>query len=294
MATVLTRRLSWIANKSVSLYSKSTSVAFLGPVGTYSHAAVLAFFGNNVSLIDSLTIDDVFHAVDTGAAQYGVVPVENSTEGAINNTLDCLVETRLKISGEVIVPVEHNLMYLTGTDPSALHKIVSHKQSLAQCRKWLAVHQAGVLQTEVGSNAEAARIAAREKNVAAIASTMAAELYGLEIGASGIQDQKDNSTRFLILATQHPRASGKDKTSTLIYTENRPGALFRVLEPFEHYKVSLTRIETRPSRKTIWDYVFFVDFEGHVDDQPVQHVLERLKDCTAEVKLLGSYPMAAK
>ncbi|MEX2132288.1 MAG: prephenate dehydratase [Pseudohongiellaceae bacterium] len=278
----------------MSPYSRSTRVAFLGPVGTYSHTAVLVYFGDSVTLLDCPTIDDVFHSVDSGAAQFGVVPVENSTEGAINNTLDCLVDTTLKIRGEVIVPVEHNLMYLDGTDPAKIIKIVSHKQSLAQCRKWLTANHAGVEQTEVASNAEAARIAAREKNVAAIAGSMAAGLYGLKIGASGIQDQKNNSTRFLILATRYPEPSGGDKTSTLIYAENRPGALFRILEPFERYQVSLTRIETRPSRKAMWDYVFFVDFEGHVDDQPVRHVLERLKDCTAEVKLLGSYPMAAK
>ena len=281
-------------SKSVSSPTAQTRVAFLGPRGTFSHSAVLNFFGESAALLDYPTIDDVFAAVDSGAADFGVVPVENSTEGAVNNTLDCLVDTELKIAGEVIVPIEHHLLAQAGTAKTAITRILSHKQSLAQCRKWLAKNWPDTAQVEVASNAEAARIAAREAGTAAIAGQMAATLYELEIIAPAIQDQKDNSTRFLVMGWEFPPASGRDKTSTLIYTENRPGALFRVLEPFERYQVSLTRIETRPSRTTVWDYVFFVDFEGHVSDAAVRQVLDKLKDCTAEVKILGSFPMARR
>ncbi|MBT8148210.1 MAG: ACT domain-containing protein, partial [Gammaproteobacteria bacterium] len=178
------------------------------------------------------------------------------------------------------------------TDTSSLRKVVSHKQSLAQCRKWLASHWSQLPQEEVASNAQAACIAAEQEGVAAIAGKMAADAYGLQIKASAIQDQPNNSTRFLVVGKHDRSPTGKDKTSTLIYTENRPGALFRVLEPFEQQQVSLTRIETRPSRKEVWDYVFFVDFEGHVSDAPVAQVLSQLAGRTVEIKLLGSYPMA--
>ncbi len=268
------------------------AIAFLGPAGTFSHAAVLEVFGNDVRLFNCSTIDDVFVAVEAGEAKYGVVPVENSTEGAVNNTLDCLVATDLKIVGEVVVPIEHHFMVQHGTELSTITKVVSHKQSLAQCRKWLARNWPALDTEEVASNAEAARIASQTPGIAAIAGKMAAEAYGLEIVCSAIQDQKDNSTRFLIMGKHYRSATGKDKTSTLVYTENRPGALFRVLEPFAQHQVSLTRIETRPSRKEAWDYVFFIDFQGHRSDEAVREVLSRLAGRTVEVKLLGSYPMA--
>jgi chorismate mutase/prephenate dehydratase len=269
-----------------------SAVAFLGPAGTFSHSAVLAVFGPDVRLLDCATIDDVFGAVQEDRARYGVVPVENSTEGAVNNTLDCLLDTTLKIVAEVVVPIEHHFMLKSGTGSAALSKVVSHKQSLAQCRKWLQANWPQLPQEEVSSNAQAARIASQQDGVAAIAGRMAAETYGLEIVSSAIQDQRNNSTRFLVMGKHARRPSGRDKTSTLIYTENRPGALFRVLEPFERHQVSLTRIETRPSRKEIWDYVFFVDFEGHESDKAVKQVLAQLSGRTVEIKLLGSYPMA--
>ncbi|MCB1671584.1 MAG: prephenate dehydratase [Pseudomonadales bacterium] len=268
------------------------AVAFLGPPGTFSHAAVLEVFGHDVRLLDCATIDDVFVAVSNDMARYGVVPVENSTEGAVNNTLDCLVATELKIVAEVVVPIEHHFMVRPGTDIRELQKVVSHKQSLAQCRKWLAANWPALPQEEVASNAQAAKMVSESSTLAAIAGRMAAETYGLDIVSAAIQDQKDNSTRFLVMGKHDRAATGKDKTSTLIYTENRPGALFRVLEPFEQQQVSLTRIETRPSRKEAWDYVFFIDFQGHRSDRSVSEVLARLAERTVEVKLLGSYPMA--
>ena len=267
-------------------------VAFLGPSGTFSHGAVLKVFGMGAKLVGCSTIDDVFLAVEDAQASFGVVPVENSTEGAVNNTLDCLLETRVRIVGEVVVPIEHHLLARPGTKQGQLSAVVSHKQSLAQCRKWLARECPKLAQQEATSNAAAASLAAETPGLAAIAGSMAAEAYGLEILAPGIQDLSDNSTRFLVIGDETKPATGCDKTSLLIHTENKPGALFRVLEPFERNGVSLTRIETRPSRKGVWDYVFFIDFEGHVDDAPVAQVLEKLTHCTAEVRLLGSYPRA--
>ncbi len=267
-------------------------MAFLGPVGTYSHVAVLDYFGDAPQLRACPNIDDVFASLNAGNADFAVVPVENSTEGAVNNTLDCLVDMKQRIVGEIVLPIEHYLMCQAGSSQAQLGKIFSHRQSLAQCRKWLASNYPDVEQVECSSNAEAAKIAASDVSAAAIASKTAAQLYQLEIRAEKIQDQKNNSTRFLVLANAEMQPTGKDKTSTLIYTENKPGALFHILEPFEHFQVNLTRIETRPSRKEIWDYVFFVDFEGHIQDGPVQQVLDKLKSCTAEVKLLGSYPAA--
>lgn len=271
---------------------KDARVAFLGPIGTYSHAAVLDYFGDKPILRECPNIDDVFASLNTGNADFAVVPVENSTEGAVNNTLDCLVDMKQKIVGEIVVPIEHYFMTQAETDLAYLKKIISHRQSLAQCRKWLAINHPDVEQVECASNGEAAKLAARDSSAAAIAGKTAAQLYGLEIRAEKIQDLKNNSTRFLVLASAEMQPTGKDKTSTLIYTENKPGSLFHILEPFEQFQVNLTRIETRPSRKEIWDYVFFVDFEGHIQDGPVQQVLDKLKGCTAEVKLLGSYPAA--
>lgn len=268
------------------------AVAFLGPAGTFSHSAALTVFGPAVALLDCSTIDDVFAAVEQDRARYGVVPVENSTEGAVNNTLDCLVATRLRIVAEVVVPIEHHFMTRPGTRLDALTKVVSHKQSLAQCRRWLATHWPALPQEEVASNAQAAKLAAEGENIAAIAGRMAAEAYGLDVISAAIQDQSDNSTRFLVMGKHERAATGRDKTSTLVYTENKPGALFRVLEPFEQHQVSLTRIETRPSRKEVWDYVFFIDFEGHCRDEAVSQVVSKLSTRAVEVKVLGSYPMA--
>ena len=200
--------------------------------------------------------------------------------------------TELKIVGEIVVPIEHHFMVKAGTDLDKLEKVVSHKQSLAQCRKWLARNWPTLLQEEAASNAQAARLAAQQAGVAAIAGKMAADAYSLEIISSAIQDQSDNSTRFLVIGKHTRIATGQDKTSTLIYTENRPGALFRVLKPFEQHQVSLTHIETRPSRKEAWDYVFFIDFQGHRSDAAVKQVLAELTSCTVEIKVLGSYPMA--
>lgn len=267
-------------------------VAFLGPFGTFSHAAVDSHFGAAVERISVPSIDEVFQAVEQGQAEFGVVPVENSTEGAVTTTQECLIDTGLYIIAEVVIPIVHNILINPQARPEEIRRIVSHRQSLAQCRGWLKQHWPGVEQHEVSSNAEAARLAAEDRSTAAIAGLMAAETYGLSVLAAGIQDRSNNSTRFFVLAREKAAPTGRDKTSILVYTENKPGALFRVLEPFEKNQVSLTRIETRPARDGMWAYVFFIDFEGHMEDEPVRRVFAQLDECTVKIKNLGSYPAA--
>jgi chorismate mutase/prephenate dehydratase len=278
---------------TTNLDAKNPKVAFLGPIGTYSQAAVISHFGSACVLVDYPSIDEVFIAVEAGVVDFGVVPVENSTEGAINNTQDCLVESKVKLVGEVVVAIEHNFLIDEKSDAAELNVIASHKQSLAQCRNWLKLHYPDVKLLECASNAEAAVLAKKDSRVAAIAGALAAEIYDLKILHSSIQDHDHNSTRFLVLARQDTVPTGSDKTSVLIYTGNKPGALFRILQPFEDFQVSLSKIETRPSKKEAWEYVFFIDFEGHIEDQLIHELFKQLQQCTAEIKVLGSYPVAA-
>ncbi len=267
-------------------------IAYLGPQGTFTHAAADHHFGESASKRSLPSIDDVFAEVESGRARFGVVPVENSTEGAVTITQECLMDTTLNIIAEVIIPIEHNLLLHPQASLAGVRRIVSHRQSLAQCRHWLKANLPGLPTVEVASNAEAARLAAEDPATAAIAGERAALLYGLPIVSARIQDKRNNSTRFLVLSREQAARTGRDKTSILVCTENRPGALFRVLEPFNSFAVSLTKIETRPARDSIWAYVFFIDFEGHRDDAAVRSVLEQLEDRTVSVKFLGSYPMA--
>ncbi len=273
---------------------QASKVAYLGPPGTFSQTAVLNHFGENCALQACNSIDDAFAAVGKGDVDYAVVPVENSTEGVVNNTQDCLVDTALVIVGEEIVPIEHQLMLPKAGSNQDIRVIASHKQSLAQCRQWLQKQYPDASLLECASNAEAARLAASEPHTAAIAGRTAATIYGLDIIAENIQDQQHNSTRFLIMGQQGVDATGQDKTSILVYASNRPGALFYVLEPFENLKISLTKIDSRPSKRKAWEYVFFIDFEGHQDDDKVQELFSRLQSCTEEVKVLGSYPAFAR
>ncbi len=266
-------------------------VAYLGPEGTYSQLAAMEFFGAGVELVDCASIDDVFIAVEEGRVSYGIVPVENSTEGAINNTQDCLVDSTARIIGEQVVSIEHCLLVQEASSKADIKKIASHKQSLAQCRAYLTKNFPNVQQIECSSNAEAAILAQADGSTAAIASELAGRLYNLHSLESRIQDKSNNRTRFLVLALEETEASGYDKTSILVYTENKPGALFRVLEPFEKLGLSLTKIETRPSKKEAWEYVFFIDFEGHVDDEATKSLFSALKLSRVEVKVLGSYPL---
>ncbi len=267
-------------------------IAFLGPEGTYTHAATLKHFGHAVNLAPQTTIDEVFREVEAGAAHYGIVPVENSTEGMVNTTLDSFMQSNLRICGEVALRIHHHLLIGKATKPASITRIYSHQQSLAQCRKWLDSHYPNVERVAVSSNAEAARRLRDEWHAAAIAGDMAAELYGLEKMASNIEDSPHNTTRFLIVGQDAVAASGEDKTSILVSTRNKPGALHDLLAPFHRENISLTRIETRPSREGTWAYVFFIDFEGHDSDPAVARVLQEIELETVYVKRLGSYPKA--
>ncbi len=265
------------------------SVAFLGPEGTFTQAAALKHFGHSVRTQPMAAIDEVFREVEAGSAHFGVVPVENSTEGVINHTLDMFMRSTLSICGEVELRIHHHLL---GRARQNIRKIYSHQQSLAQCREWLDSHLPDVERVAVSSNAEAARRAAEEEGTAAIAGEVAAEIYGLPILEAKIEDNPDNTTRFLVIGRQPTPPSGEDKTSLLVSTPNRPGALYRMLAPFERNGISMTRIESRPSRLANWEYVFFIDINGHAEEPRVAKALQDLRDESPMFKVLGSYPKA--
>ncbi len=269
-------------------------VAFLGPEGTFTQSAALKHFGHSTVSVPMASIDEVFREVESGAADYGVVPIENSTEGMVHHTLDMFRESSLTICGEVELRIHQHLLKSSAVELDSVVRIYSHQQSLAQCRRWLDARFPSVERVAVSSNAEAARRAAVEKgsHVAAIAGDMAAELYDLDIAVENIEDQPDNTTRFLVVGRQQTGASGKDKTSLLISARNKPGALYHLLEPFHRFGISLTRIETRPSGNGAWGYIFYIDCEGHVTDEPIQQVMAVLTDEAQDLKLLGSYPLA--
>ena len=267
-------------------------VAYLGPEGTFSQAAALKHFGQAVISKPMAAIDEIFREVAAGAVSFGVVPVENSTEGAINHTLDSFLEHDLVICGEVELRIHHHLLVAENPKTERITRIYSHAQSLAQCRKWLDAHYPNVERVAVSSNAEAAKRVKSEWNSAAIAGDMAAQLYGLSILADKIEDRPDNSTRFLIIGNQTVPATGDDKTSVIISMSNKPGALHELLIPFHTSGIDLTRIETRPSRSGKWTYVFFIDFIGHKDDPLVKSALEKIAQEAVGLKVLGSYPNA--
>jgi len=267
-------------------------VAYLGPEGTFTQQAALKHFGHSAVVIPFSAIDEVFREVEAGSVNYGVVPVENSTEGVVNHTLDNFMGSNLKICGEVELRIHQNLLVSDVTSVNSISRIYSHAQSLAQCRKWLDAHYPKAERVAVASNAEAAKRLKSEWNAAAIAGTMAAELYGLKILAEKIEDQPDNSTRFLIIGTQDVPPSGVDKTSIVVAMRNEPGALHNLLEPFHRHNIDLTRVKTRPSRTGVWTYVFFIDFAGHAQDPVISQVLKEVANRAADLKLLGSYPKA--
>ncbi|MDN6318181.1 MAG: prephenate dehydratase [Marinobacter sp.] len=270
---------------------KPMHIAFLGPVGTFTQAAALKHFGHSVISVPLPAIDAVFREVESGTAHYGVVPVENSTEGMVSHTLDVFMLSPLKICGEVQLRIHHHLLVSPEFQDQEITRIYSHQQSFAQCRQWLDTHRYGVERVTVSSNAEAARRAAKEPGTAAIAGDMAAELYGLEKLANSIEDRPDNTTRFLIVGREDVQASGHDKSSIVVSMRNKPGALYQLLEPFHRHGVSLTRLETRPSTSGTWTYVFYIDFEGHMDDEQVRKVLAEVEEEAVELKRLGSYPI---
>ncbi len=267
-------------------------IAFLGPEGTYTHAAAFKHFGGAVTTVPLSSIDEVFREVEAGAAHYGVVPVENSTEGMVNHTLDSFMNSSLCMMGEVELRIHHHLLIAEGTQVGSISRIYSHQQSLAQCRKWLDAHFPKAERVAVSSNAEAARRVRGEWHSAAIAGETAGRLYDLVSLHANIEDDPNNTTRFLVIGADRPLSTGQDKTSILVSVHNQSGALYKVLEPFNRAGISLTRIETRPSRTDLWSYVFFIDFEGHQEDAPVVAVLDELRSHAAELKILGSYPKA--
>lgn len=267
-------------------------VAYLGPEGTFTQAAALKHFGHACVSIPMAAIDEVFREVAAGAVNYGVVPVENSTEGVVNHTLDNFMDSSVHICGEVELRIHHHLLVSGVTKTENITRIYSHAQSLAQCRKWLDSHFPKAERVAVSSNAEAARRIRGEWNAAAIAGDMAAELYDLTKLHEKIEDMPDNSTRFLIIGTEKVAISGDDKTSIIVAVHNQPGALYNLLAPFHRENIDLTRVETRPSRAGTWSYVFFIDFVGHTDDDKVRVVLEQLAGQAADVRVLGSYPRA--
>ena len=267
-------------------------VAFLGPQGTFSEEAALRQFGGQVVLQPCASIDEVFRQVESGQCGYGVVPVENSTEGSIGRTHDLLLATPLRICGEVLLPVHQCLMSRSGK-PGSIKKIYSHSQSLAQCHEWLNQRFPAAKRTPVVSNAEAARLAAKDAAAAAIASRTAAAVYKLKVIALNIEDEPQNTTRFLVIAAEDAAPSGRDKTSLVLSTRNVPGAVHALLTPLARHGVSMTRLESRPAHTARWEYVFYVDIEGHQQDAHVAQALQELAAQAAFVKNLGSYPVAA-
>jgi chorismate mutase/prephenate dehydratase len=266
-------------------------VAYLGPRGTFTQAAAIKHFGHAAETVDCASIDDVFRKVGAGMVDYAVVPVENSTEGAVGRTLDLLLNTPLKICGEVLVRVHHCLLRL-GDSRDGITQVYSHPQSLAQCHEWLNQNLPGVPRVPVSSNAEAARMAAEDAGAVAVAGETAGEIYGLTVLARNIEDEPNNTTRFLVLGSHDAARSGKDKTSLVMSAPNRPGAMHELLAPFARHQVSMTKLASRPSGAGLWEYVFYVDVEGHVEDDAVAESIAELKDIAPLLKVLGSYPVA--
>jgi chorismate mutase/prephenate dehydratase len=268
-------------------------VAFLGPEGTFTQSAVLKHFGHSVRALSLPTIEEVFHEVEAGVADFGVVPVENSTEGTVSHTLDMFLTSPLKICGEVELRIRQHLMGRM-KEIGAIQRICSHPQSLAQCRAWLAQFLPDVEAIPVASNAAAARRARDEDGTAAIAGDAAAEVYSLKILFPNIEDHADNTTRFLVIGRKLFPPSGEDKTSLLLSASGTrgPGVLHDLLDPLARHGISMTRIESRPSRRRKWDYVFFVDIEGHAEDEHVSSALEEVESHSNLFRVLGAYPKA--
>ena len=267
-------------------------IAYLGPEGTYTQTAALKHFGHSVSTAPMSSIPDVFAAVESGKTNYGLVPVENSTEGVISHTLDMFIDSSLRVCGEVEIPINHYLASKS-EDVSMIRHIYSHQQSFAQCRRWLDQNLPGVERIPVSSNAEAARLASSEDDAAAICGLPAVEIFGLKVCYENIEDLSDNTTRFVIIGKQDVAPSGNDKTSLLISTKNIPGALLGLLQPLADHGISMNKIESRPAQGYKWAYVFFIDIDGHQDDTNVINALNELKQQAALFKILGSYPKAS-
>lgn len=267
-------------------------IAFLGPLGTFTHAAALKHFGKAADTLPLNTITDVFREVEAGTAMYGVVPVENSSEGVVNHTLDGFLSSTLKIIGEVELPIHQNFLVAEHTKIDGISRIYSHQQSLAQCRHWLDVNYPNVERVAVSSNGEAARRLKNEWHSAAIAGDVAVAEYDLHKLYSNIEDNPSNTTRFLIIGHEAIAPSGQDKTSIVVAAHDKAGALIEILKPLSKHGVSMTSIETRPERPNKWAYVFFIDMDGHIQDDNVRAAIEDIRPLVKDVRILGSYPKA--
>ncbi len=277
-----------ILSSSLSL-ERPLRVAYLGPRATFTHMAGMQQFGLAAQYVPVENIRDVFTEVERGRADYGVVPVENSTEGVVNYTLDMFIDSDLQIYAEIMLEVSQNLMNKSGRIDD-IKKIYTHPQVPGQCRQWIEKNLSGIPIMDAPSTARAAEIAKDDPAAGAIASEMAAALYGLQIAARKIEDNPNNFTRFLVIAAKSPGKTGRDKTSIMFSIKDRVGALYAMLTPFAEMGINLTRLDARPSGRKVWDYVFFLDMVGHIEDEPVAKAIDRLKNDCLFLKVLGSYP----
>ncbi len=266
-------------------------IAYFGPAGSYTHAAALKQFGAAVTTLPLAAIDEVFREVEAGSANYGVVPIENSSEGVVTHTLDMFMRSGLHICGEINLRIRHSLLS-HAQSLAQVRRVYAHSQALAQCREWLDANLPHAERIAVSNNAEGARRAAEEHDAAAVAGNIAADIYALPALAQNIEDNPGNTTRFLVIGNDVVTPSGDDKTSLMVAARNKPGALFHLLEPLASNGISMTRIESRPSRQGMWEYVFFFDIEGHAKDTKVAAALEQLEAESALFNILGSYPKA--
>ncbi|WP_028844269.1 prephenate dehydratase [Thermodesulfovibrio thiophilus] len=278
-----------ILSATLSL-QESQKIAYLGPEGTFTHLAAIKYFGSFAQFEPKDNIKNIFESVEKGVTKFGVVPIENSNEGTVTYTLDMFMQYNAKISGEITIPISHHLLSLTG-EKRKIKKIYSHPHAKAQCKEWLQKNMPGIPVYDVASTAEAARQASHDEEIAAIASEFASTLYGLKFAAKHIEDYSNNYTRFFILSKNFSAKTGSDKTSIMFSLQDKPGALYNALKPFKDSNINLTKIESRPAKMRKWEYIFFVDFIGHITDEIVQKTLESVKQYCTEVVHLGSYPI---
>jgi chorismate mutase / prephenate dehydratase len=276
-----------IMSASLAL-EKDLTIAFLGPEATYTHQAARSKFGASVNYAPQVNIADVFDRVARGQADYGVVPIENSTEGAVNHTLDVFMESDLRICAQILLKIENNLMAKIPREE--IRKVYSHPQVFGQCRNWLRTNLRGVDLIEVSSTTRAAEMAASEPGSAALAGRMASEVYGLQILDASIQDSPNNTTRFLVIGHVASPPTGNDRTSLMFCVQDKPGALFAALEPFSRLKISMSKIESRPSKRKAWEYFFFADVDGHANEPKLQEAISELSQHCTFVKTLGTFP----
>ncbi|MDD5217760.1 MAG: prephenate dehydratase [Candidatus Omnitrophica bacterium] len=276
-----------IMSASLAL-EKPLTIAYLGPEATFTHLASISKFGSSVRYVPTASINEVFQEVEQKRADYGVIPVENSIEGAVSHSLDMFVDSDSKICSEILYEISHNLM--SHFEMPQIRRVYSNPQVFGQCRHWLEAHLPRVELIDTASTTAAAQRAEKEENAAAIGSKLAATLYNLPIRAADIQDYAQNVTRFLVIGRQIPARTGKDKTSLVISVKDKVGALYDMLYPIKKYKVNMTKIESRPSKRKAWDYYFYIDFEGHVNDPGVRKMLDEIEGKVKFLKVLGSYP----